>query len=114
MWCSYPKATMHSDVDCSAWPANRLSGIAHFARVRPPRVSGFWSSWDRSVQEDFDEKLCTSFSAREVQPAAKPAEVHLEKTKRVRQFNPAPTDGALALGDLFRLLSLACLCRIGS
>ena len=73
LWCSYHKTTTHNDADCRATPANGLNGNAHFALVRSLTVPGICSSWDLSVRDDSDEMSCISFSAREVQPAAKPA-----------------------------------------
>ena len=73
MWCSYHKNTTYNDADCRATPANGLNGNAHFAQVRPPSVPEIFRSWDLPVRDDFNEKLCISFLAREVQPAAKPA-----------------------------------------
>ena len=90
MWCSYHKTTTHSNADCCNRPANRPSGNAHFAQVRPPSVSGVASSWDLSGQYDSDEKSCISFLAREVQPATKPSKTRVEE-KRARPFGPVLT-----------------------
>ena len=73
MWCSYHKNTTYNDADCRAAPVNGLNGNAHFAQVRPPSVPGIFKLWDLPVRDDFNEKPCISFLAREVKPAAKPA-----------------------------------------
>ena len=91
MWCSCHKTTTHDDVDCRAGPANGLNGNAHFAQVRSPSVPGIYSSWDLPVRDDSDEKLCISFLAREVQPAAKPVKARVEEEKGARPFGPVQT-----------------------
>ena len=91
MWCSYHKTTTHNDAHCRATPANGPTGNAHFAQVRPPGVSGVCSSWDLTVRDDFDEKPCISFLAREVQPAAKPAKARVGEEKGARPFDPVQT-----------------------
>ena len=79
MWCSYHKTITHNDADCRATPVNVLNGNAHFPQVRPPSVPGICSSWDLPVRDDSDEKPYTSFLAREVKPAAKPAKARLKE-----------------------------------
>ena len=91
MWCSYHKTTTHSDADCHARPANRLNGNDHFAQVRPPSVSGICTSWNLPVRDVYDEKLCISFTAREVQPATEPAKARVEEEKGARPFGPVST-----------------------
>ena len=91
MWCSYHETTTHSDADCRTRPANRSNGNVHFAQVRPPSNPGIFSSWDLTVRDDSDEKLCISFLAREVQPAAKPAKSRVEEEKGARPFGPVQT-----------------------
>ena len=81
VWCSYHKTTTHSDADCRARPENRLNGNAHFAQVRRPSIPVMFRSWDLSIRDNSDEKPCISFSAREAQPATKPAEAHVEEEK---------------------------------
>ena len=96
MWCSYHKTTTHNDADCRATPANGLNGNAHFAQVRPPSVTGIYSWWDLPGRDDSDEKPCTSFLAREMQPATKPAKARVEEEKGGRPFGPvwtAATEG---------------------
>ena len=96
MWCSYHKTTIHSDADCRARPVNKLNGNTHFARVRPPSIPGICSSWDLPVRDDSHEKPCISFSAREVQPATKPAKARVEEEKGARPFcsvSTAATEG---------------------
>ena len=43
------------------------------------------------MRDDSDEKLCISFLAREVQPAAKPAKARVEEEKGARPFGPVLT-----------------------
>ena len=81
MRCSYHKTTTHSDADCHTRPANGLNGHAHLAQVCPPSVPGICSSWDLPVRDNFDEKPCISFLAREVQPATKPAKARVKEEK---------------------------------
>ena len=90
MWFSYHKTTIHNGADCRAAPADGLNGSAHFAQVCPPSVPGICSSWDLLVRDYSDEKPCISFLVREVQPAAKPAKVRVEK-KGTRPFGPVST-----------------------
>ena len=91
MWGSYHKTTTHGDANCHVRPASRLNGNAHFIQVRPPSVPGICSSWDLPVRDASDEKPCISLLAREVQPAAKPANARVEKEKGARPFGPVPT-----------------------
>ena len=44
-----------------------------------------------------DEKLCISFLAREVQPAAKPAKARVEEEKGARLFGPVSSSDGGAL-----------------
>ena len=66
MWCSYHRTTAHRDADRRTRPKNRLNGNAPFTQLRPPSVTEIYSSWDRPVKDDSDEKPRISFSAREV------------------------------------------------
>ena len=91
MWCSHHKITTHNDADCRATTANGPNGNAHFAQVCPPSVPGICSSWDLTVRDDSDVKLCISLLAREVQPAAKPAKAPVEVEKGARPFGPVQT-----------------------
>ena len=91
MCCSYHKTTAHSDADCRTRPANRPNGNAHFAQVRPPRVSRICNSWDLPLRNESNEKPCISFFAREVQPAAKSAKVRVGEVKRSRLFGSVST-----------------------
>ena len=43
------------------------------------------------MRDDSDEKLCISFSAREVQPATKPAKARVEEEKGPRPFGSVST-----------------------
>ena len=90
MCSSCHKTTTHSDADCRTRSANRLNDNAHFAQVRPS-ISSICSSWELSVREDSDKNPCISSSAREIQPATKPAKARAEEEKRARPFGPAPT-----------------------
>ena len=90
MWCSYLKTTTHSNADCRVRPANRLNGNAHFAQVRPPSVPGICRPWDLTARDDSDEKLCNSFSAREVQPTTKPTKAWVGEEKGARPRGPVP------------------------
>ena len=91
MWCSYHKTTTHSDDDCHARLPNRPNGNAYFAQVCPPSVPGICSSLDLPVRDDSDEKLCLSFSVREVQSATKPVEAQVGEEKGAWSFGPVPT-----------------------
>ena len=46
----------------------------------------FCGVWDLPVQNDSDEKPCTSFSAREVQPATKPSKAQVKEEKGTWPF----------------------------
>ena len=100
MWCSYPKTTTHNDAYCRATPANGLNGNTDFAQVHPPSVPGICSSWNLPVRDSSDKKPCTSFLAREVQPAAKLAKARIEE-KGARSLR---RDEELAPGHLLRVL----------
>ena len=93
MWSSYHKSTTHNDADCRARSANGLNNNAHFAQVRPPSVRGICSSWDLPVRNDSGEKPCIYFSAREIQPATKPAQARVEEDNEARPFGPVFTAG---------------------
>ena len=91
MWCSYHKTTIHSGANYCARPTNRSNRNAHFAQVRPVSVPGICSSWDLPVRDESDENPYIPFSAREVQPAAKPTEAQVEEEMGAWLFESAPT-----------------------
>ena len=91
MCSSYHKITTYSDADYRARPANKLNGNGNFAQVRPPSVPKICSSWDHSVRDNYDETPCISFSARQIQPAAKPAKASVQEETCARPFDPVPT-----------------------
>ena len=91
IWCSYHKATTHSDANCRTRPAYRPNGNTHFAQVHPPSVPEICSSWDLPVRDVSDEKACILFLAIEVHPAATPAKAQVEEEKRARPFGAVRT-----------------------
>ena len=103
------KITPHSDADCRARPTNGLNDNVHFAQVRPPSVPAICSSWDLPVRDYSDEKPCISFSAREVQPATKPAKAQTEGEKgsghSAQSRQQRRRGGKLAPGHSLRVLS---------